>query len=156
MSGTWGLACLVTILGAVFVHTSTGQARGPTAVTLDRNVLHGQGLDRIAPYKKEVTISGMQQMSARELFKGAFVVDVWETQDGGTLLLKNYPFDQFVQVLQGTTTLISSGGVSRSYAAGDLFVVPRGFNGTWTVSRGFREILIIEAESLQAGIGQFE
>ena len=101
-------------------------------------------------------MAGLQQMSACELFSGGFVVDVWETQDGGTLLLKNYPFDQFVRVLSGKTTVKSKAGSLRTFVAGESFVIPKGFNGTWTVSKGFREMLIIESKSLKDGIGQFE
>jgi len=125
-------------------------------VALPHEALKGEGLEAVPPYRKELTLAGLQQMSARELFNGAIVIDVWETQDGGTLLLKDYPFDQYVQVLAGSTTLKSNDGVSRTFVAGDAFVVPRGFKGTWTLSNGFRELLIIESKSLQEGIGQFE
>ncbi len=68
----------------------------------------------------------------------------------------NYPFDQYVQVLAGSTTLKSNDDSSSTFVAGDEFVVPRGFKGTWTLSPGFRELLIIETKSLQEGIGQFQ
>jgi uncharacterized cupin superfamily protein len=59
-------------------------------------------------------------------------------------------------VLAGTTTLDSDDGTSSTFGVGDHFVLPRGFSGKWTVSKGFREVLIIESTSLAAGIGKFE
>lgn len=90
------------------------------------------------------------------MFAGAITIDVWATQDGGTLLIRDYPFDQYVRVLEGSTTLKSTDGALRSFAAGESFVLPRGFSGTWTLSKGFRELLVIESKSLKQGIGQFE
>jgi uncharacterized cupin superfamily protein len=132
------------------------QAASPPIVALDHKAFRGEGLERVPPYKKELTLAGMQQLSARELFSGAFVVDIWASKDGGTLLLRDYPFDQYVHVLQGKTTLTTKEGVSRSFSSGDSFVIPRGFKGTWMVSKGFREVLIIESKSLKEGIGEFE
>ena len=125
-------------------------------VAIPQEALKGEGLEAVPSYRAELTLAGLQQLSARELFRGAIVIDVLETQDGGTLLLKDYPFDQYVQVLAGTTTLKSIDGSSRTFVAGDSFVVPRGYKGEWTLSKGFREVLIIETRTLQEGVGQFE
>ena len=123
---------------------------------MPREAVEGGGLEAIASYRTELTLAGMQQLSAQELFSGAIVMDVWETQDGGTLLLRDYPFDQYVHVLAGTTTLESDRRDVAHVRRRRSFVVPRGFNGEWTVSKGFREVLIIESTSLAAGIGRFE
>lgn len=156
--GAIGVFAVFTALVLCRSSFGTGQvvSDAVAAIGLDRNILRGVGLQPIAPYKKELTVSGLQKLSTHELFSGAFVVVVWETQDGGTLLLKDYPFDQYVQVLHGSTTLKSTAGFSRSFVTGDSFVVPRGFKGTWTLSEGFRELLIIESKTLKEGIGQFE
>ena len=147
---------LVAATGQSALSTNEAPSNNVAPIGLERNVIRGVGLEPIAPYKTELTVSGLQKLSAHELFSGAFTIDVWETQDGGRLLLKDYPFDQYVQVLHGSTTLTSNAGSSRSFVAGDSFVVPRGFKGTWTLSKGFREILIIESKTLKEGIGQFE
>ncbi|HWG71834.1 MAG TPA: cupin domain-containing protein [Steroidobacteraceae bacterium] len=151
-----GFAVIAALAAAGPSMMSQARADSPSVVSLDRNTLRGEGLERIPAYKKELTVSGMQQLSTRELFSGAFIVDVWASKDGGTLLLKDYPFDQYVQVLQGTTKLVTEEGAARFFAMGDSFVVPRGFRGTWTVSKDFREVLIIESKSLEEGIGEFE
>lgn len=152
------MACGLMVMASAILWNRPAIAETSTAVgvvALPHDALQGKGLETVPPYRKELTLAGLQQMSARELFNGAVVIDVWETQDGGTLLLKDYPFDQYVQVLAGSTTLKSNDGSSRTFVAGDAFVVPRGFKGTWTLSPGFRELLIIETKSLQEGIGQF-
>lgn len=156
-SGT--MICGLLVLGFAISRSdepAAGTAAPVAVVALPHEGLQGKGLEAVPPYRKELRLAGLQQVSAREIFNGAIVIDVWETQDGGTLLLKNYPFDQYVQVLAGTTTLNTNDGSSRTFVTGDAFVVPRGFKGTWTLSQGFRELLIIESKSLQEGIGQFE
>lgn len=154
--GLGEIICAIALLVSGVMGPNVASSASPTPVAISHEIVNGKKLEPVAPYKKEVTVSGMQKLAISELFSGAFVVDVFESQDGGTLLLKDYPFDQFVQVLKGTTTLASQDGSSYTYVAGESFVVPRGFNGTWTTSKGFREMLIIEAKSLKEGIGQFE
>ena len=156
-NGRHALCSCLTVAAASLVLCTSHASEAPVApVAMDATVLRGMGLQRVAPYRKEITLSGLQRLSASQLFEGAITIDVWETQDGGTLLLKDYPFDQYVHVLHGSTTLTPAGGRARSFAAGDSFVLPRGFRGIWTVSKGFREILIIESKSLKEGISQFE
>jgi uncharacterized cupin superfamily protein len=70
--------------------------------------------------------------------------------------LVNYHVDQFVQVLSGTTSLTDSAGITRSFSAGETFVLPRGFNGTWVLSAHYRHLIILEPKQLQAGMAQFE
>jgi uncharacterized cupin superfamily protein len=43
---------------------------------------------------------------------------------------ENYPFDEFMYVLEGSVTLESEDFIE-TYQKGDAFLVPKGFRGTW-------------------------
>lgn len=131
-------------------------AAAPAVVAFPPDALAGAGLVAIPPYNKAVTISGLQKLSARELFSGAFVAFVWATEDGGSMRLKDNPFDQLAQVLAGTATLTGADGTVRQFTVGESYVVPKGYSGTWTLTPGYRHIILVETRQLQAGIAQFE
>lgn len=158
MSGIRFLRVLGLLLAATAVCpvVRADSPPAPAIVAFPMEALGGAGLAAIPPYNKAVTISGLQKLSAREMFSGAFVSFVWATEDGGSMRLVNYPFDQYVQVLSGTTSLTDSSGNTRSFSAGETFVVPRGYNGTWVLSAHYRHLIILESKQLQAGIAQFE
>jgi uncharacterized cupin superfamily protein len=125
-------------------------------VAFPPDALGGAGLVAIPPYNKAVTIAGLQKLSARELFSGAFVAFVWATEDGGSMRLVDNPFDQLAQVLAGTATLTGADGTVRQFTVGESYVVPKGYSGTWTLTPGYRHVILVETKQLQAGIGQFE
>jgi hypothetical protein len=60
-----------------------------------------------------------------------------------TRVQKPYPWDQFVVVLSGKAILTDSAGTAHSFVAGDSFVVPKGFTGTWQDFGVYRELVVI-------------
>ena len=64
-------------------------------------------------------------------------------------------FDEFVQVLNGTSVLTAADGEPQEFTVGDNFVVPKGFTGTWEMRGNFRELIIMEANALAAGMEKF-
>ncbi len=152
-----GLLFLAMLSGAHAAEPPTPATSAALAVVaFPPDALGGAGLVAILPYNKAVTIAGLQKLSARELFSGAFAAFVWATEDGGTMLLNDNPFDQLAQVLAGTATLTGADGTVRQFAVGETYVVPKGYSGTWTLTPGYRHIILVETRQLQAGIGQFE
>ena len=51
--------------------------------------------------------------------------------DQVTLQLKNWPIDEFMHILEGQVEITDESGASKIYGPGDMFVMPKGFNGTW-------------------------
>jgi hypothetical protein len=66
-------------------------------------------------------------------------------------LVKNYPRDQFVLVLSGKSILTDQAGNSQTFSEGDLFVVPKGFTGTWEEFGIYRELVVVSAEDARTG-----
>jgi len=53
-------------------------------------------------------------------------------------------------VLEGSVVLTSSQGERQSYEAGDAFLVPVGWTGTWEMPTRFRELIIIDRKGWEA------
>ena len=51
--------------------------------------------------------------------------------DKMTLQLKDWPIDEFMHILEGQVQITDESGASKVYGPGDMFVMPKGFNGTW-------------------------
>ncbi len=55
---------------------------------------------------------------------------MWEGQPG-TVSFDSWPYTEFCVMISGRVAVIDVDGGRREFAAGDAFVVPRGFRGTW-------------------------
>ena len=51
--------------------------------------------------------------------------------DKMTLQIKDWPIDEFMHILEGQVEITDESGASRVYGPGDMFVMPKGFSGTW-------------------------
>lgn len=135
--------------------TNSGQStRNTIPIRLDRGKLAGEGLEANT-LPDELILKGLQNTSEAQLFDGEFIAFVWQGDDG-ILLVEEHPFDQFVQVLNGTAILTEKGGSPQEFNVGDSFIVPKGFTGTWEIRNGFREFIIFESNAYKAGIGAYE
>lgn len=63
--------------------------------------------------------------------------------------VKSYPYDQFVLVLSGKSVLTDAAGNAQTFVAGDTFVVPRGFAGTWEEFGVYRELIVVQEEAMR-------
>jgi uncharacterized cupin superfamily protein len=76
---------------------------------------------------------------------GAFSAGVWESSPGKWRV--HYAEDELCVLLTGRVVLTDSAGAQRTFVAGDAFVVPAGFNGTWEVVETARKIYAIHEMS---------
>jgi len=121
-------------------------------IRLDENKINGMGLTTFeAPWPKRTLVSGVESHRFDSLFAGQLVVSIYESDDG-LLKIVNYPFDEFVHVLHGRAILTAEGTAPQTFEAGDMFIVPKGFTGTWEMQNNFREMIIIEKEAAAAGL----
>lgn len=74
---------------------------------------------------------------------GKFVSGVWLSEPGKWRV--SYSEDEFCHMLEGRSILSEDGGAPVVVVAGDSFVIPRGFVGTWeVVERTRKEFAIYE------------
>jgi uncharacterized cupin superfamily protein len=60
-----------------------------------------------------------------------------------TLELRDWPGDEFMYLIEGTVEITSADGACRTYGPGDMWVMPKGFTGTWKQLGPIRKINII-------------
>ena len=70
-----------------------------------------------------------------------FFSGVWQSDIGKWQI--HYTEEEFCQILEGISILTDAEGLSMRVAAGDNFIIPRGFHGTWEVLEKTRKIYVI-------------
>lgn len=75
-----------------------------------------------------------------------FVVGIWRSEPGKWKI--TYTEEEYCHMLDGVSIITSQGGHSVTVKAGESFVVPRGFVGTWeVVETSTKRFVIYEANS---------
>jgi hypothetical protein len=72
---------------------------------------------------------------------GKFFVGVWQGEVGKWKV--QYTEEEYCQILQGISVITDSNGSASTVVAGDRFVLPRGFAGTWEVIEATRKLYVI-------------
>jgi uncharacterized cupin superfamily protein len=138
------LAILVVLITATFTMPANAD---PDVLSLKPAPLRELGLDSIRPWPAEVVLSGTNEHWQKVLHEGEVVVALYEAMPALIDISEPYPYDEFVQILQGEVTLTSIKGDQQTYRAGESFTVPKGWMGTWDMPLKFREMIVIETEA---------
>jgi uncharacterized cupin superfamily protein len=72
---------------------------------------------------------------------GKFFAGLWQSEVGKWRIA--YTEEEYCQVLQGRSILTDALGNAVTVSAGESFVIPRGFVGTWEVLEPTRKIFVI-------------
>ncbi len=72
---------------------------------------------------------------------GKFFAGVWESTPGKWRV--SYSENEFCHVTAGRIRITDKSGAEREFGAGDTFVVPAGFEGTWEVLEAARKLYVI-------------
>jgi uncharacterized protein len=70
-----------------------------------------------------------------------FFVGEWHSEVGKWKV--SYTEEEYCEMLSGTSVVTDEAGRSETFRAGDCFVVPRGFVGTWEVVEPTRKRFVI-------------
>lgn len=70
-----------------------------------------------------------------------FSAGVWEGEPGQWQV--NYTEHEYCEIVHGVSVLRDESGQARTLRAGDRFVIPAGFKGTWEVLETCRKIYVI-------------
>lgn len=104
-------------------------------------------LEALEPWPEEARLSGDLRHWQKVVFSGEEIVGVIWKSFPGLLDLTGYPFDQAVFVLQGSVTLRPEQGEIQEYKAGDIFMFPKGYNGTWEMTEEYKELIVVERKA---------
>lgn len=72
---------------------------------------------------------------------GQMNAGVWEGAVGQWTV--NYTEHEYCEIVQGVSVLRDSEGNAKTLRAGDRFVIPAGFKGTWEVLEPCRKIYVV-------------
>ncbi len=72
---------------------------------------------------------------------GQFNAGIWEGAVGQWKV--NYSEHEYCEILQGVSVLRDHDGNAKTVRAGDRFVIPAGFSGTWEVVEDCRKVYVI-------------
>lgn len=120
----------------------------PQSWTLDS--VNNIKLDDLGPIDWITVKSGGEYNSETTLFEGDNVILVWES--GPAVLEFDAPstLDEFVVVTKGVLILTDNDGNSVTYKKGDMFMLPKGFSGTWEMPEEYREFIIMDTKAYNA------
>lgn len=72
---------------------------------------------------------------------GSFFTGVWESEPGKWRI--EYTEEEFCEILSGRSVITDAAGVAVAVNAGDRFVIPKGFVGSWEVIETTRKVYVI-------------
>jgi len=126
-----------------------------SAVKLDPEKVAGIDLPAEEPFMDpEDVLEGNHRPRGEILYYGdQLIVEVYEDEPGTDRFDEPYIYDEFVTVLSGKLILTAADGESQEFVAGDTFVVPKGFTGTWQMLGNYRELIVIERAAYEAAYG---
>ena len=75
---------------------------------------------------------------------GQMSAGVWEGEVGQWKV--NYTEHEYCEIVQGVSVLRDADGNAKTLRAGDRFVIPAGFSGTWEVLEPCRKIYVVFEE----------
>jgi uncharacterized cupin superfamily protein len=142
--------CCPVVFLAMLGFMSTLVKAEVEVLSLNTKGLQETALESIPAWPEEMVLSGTNQHWQKVLHKGEFVVALYEAMPAVIDISEPYPYDEYVRVLQGSVVLTSSEGERQSYEAGDAFLVPVGWTGTWEMPTRFRELIIIDRKGWEA------
>lgn len=114
----------------------------PSVWTMDS--LNAMALDALPDMEGSYLESGTGKNSETIIFEGENVVSVWDAGPARLAIDEPFPYDEFVVILKGELILTDDTGASVTYGEGDMFMVPKGFVGTWDMTEEYRELIVID------------
>lgn len=72
---------------------------------------------------------------------GQMSAGVWESEAGQWKV--NFTEHEYCEIVQGVSVLRDDDGNAKTLRAGDRFVIPAGFSGTWEVLEACRKIYVV-------------
>lgn len=121
-------------------------------IKLNPDFAAGKDLEPMVPWPEQIQLKPVGAHRTKIWFTSSTLTTAVYEADGGTLQFVDFPYDEQVTVLKGTAVLTTSDGTSQRFNAGDVFAVPKGWNGTWEMSTDYRELITFETSSLERAL----
>ena len=140
------VACCVALIGVFAPLALAAESKVVAPIRLNREAIAGVGIPAIPWVAKDRLGHELKLFESDEISVAVFEStpkDPRHSSHGVTDIRIDYPWDQFVMVLSGKAVLTDTAGHAQTFVAGDAFIVPRGFKGTWADYGVYRELIVI-------------
>jgi uncharacterized cupin superfamily protein len=84
---------------------------------------------------------GMKPVGAKSYEGGGLTLGTWACNKGA-VEIQGHPVDEACFIVRGSVTLTDNEGRSETFGAGEAFLLPRGFTGTWEQSEDFAKLFV--------------
>jgi uncharacterized cupin superfamily protein len=122
---------------------------------LTRDLSSGTGLESMAPWPQTMQARKVGKHAVKQWFHGEQLTSMVYQVDEGMLQFPPLPYDEHVCVLSGRAVLTTDGGKRYEFVAGDVFVAPKGWSGTWEFFEGYRELCTFETKTIDATMDEW-
>ena len=105
-------------------------------------------LSQLPDWPLDMKLEGsLKQKQAIMYDTGQLIGLVWESEPG-KIAIKDYPYDQITIILKGKLFLTDNSTKKTTvYKKGNVFHLPKGFNGIWEMKRDYKEFVVIEKKT---------
>jgi len=104
--------------------------------------IHAEAEEYHLPAEK--LISGNPKQTAWTYYtdpSNKFFAGYWQSEIGKWNI--SYTEEEYCQMLEGKSVITDSAGHAVTVTAGDRFVIPRGFSGTWEVIETSKKLFVV-------------
>ena len=144
---------LTFLIALLLAAVSFRAQAAPEVLPLNATEMREMQLESIPPWPAGVVLKGKNEHWLNVLHQGEVVVAVYAARPALIDISDPMPYDEFVLVLDGEVTLTHVDGEKQTYHAGETFLVPKGFVGTWDMPDDYREMVVIETKAYLASEG---
>jgi len=143
---------ILSVLLLPFAVTSTQSQAAPKLIPLYPEAVKKESLAEIPPFPEDER-AGPQSNWMTVLHSGEVTVAVYESTPVLIEIKEPFPYDEYVHVLEGEVTLTDLDGNENTFKAGENFLVPKGFLGTWNMTTHYREMVVVETNTMTKAEG---
>ena len=143
---------ILSILLLPLAVTSTQSQAAPELIPLYPEAVKKESLAEIPPFPEDER-AGPQSNWMTVLHSGEVTVAVYESTPVLIEIKEPLPYDEYVHVLEGEVTLTDLDGNENTFKAGENFLVPKGFLGTWNMTTHYREMVVVETNAMMKAEG---
>lgn len=136
-----------SLLASLFAGPKNSESGAPAVLPLLADALQQTELDSLPPWPDGVVITGTNAHGQKVLHEGQLVSVLYGAEAALLEVGAPFPYDEYVFVIEGEVILTTKGGSPKTFGAGDSFLVPKGWTGTWDMPVKYREKIIVETKA---------
>ncbi|MFK7803008.1 MAG: cupin domain-containing protein [Anaerolineae bacterium] len=114
---------------------------------MSQEIVFGKMIEMLANMEPDEpvknVVSGNPQTTFNELVKGeGFESGVWSCS-AGAFEINSYSINEVMLLVAGSMSLTDLAGKTVELKEGDMFFIPKGWSGTWTVHQDMQKMYVI-------------